>query len=409
MGYDLNAIISKMERKDTSGFTINTGTDLAFALVVFISYFAAFSNGSLFDPFLITVIILLGIAYITNGIYGFAYTARKRTMSAKIIYFSLQLILGGLIVYYGRGAGFNSLILLPLVAHTAMLLDQDWMLAANVGIILTFILAVYLYSSRLAIVWASAPIFFAGQVFILIFTQMAVTEQRARLKLETLAAELSEANKHLSEYADRVRELTITQERNRMAREIHDGLGHYLTTINMQIKAASAILSKDNKKALSLLENAQNLSSVALVDVRNSVFALRQDPVEMPPLYERIAEMAKSASSVNRNIELSIIGEPRPVNTQLDLTLFRAAQETINNANKHSKSSSVILSLDYTNPDRIELETIDDGIGSDEINHGFGLLGIQERVRLLNGDTQIVTSSGKGFKIKISIPSHYEH
>lgn len=398
-----------MERKDTSGFTINTGTDLAFALVVFISYFAAFSNGSLFDPFLITVIILLGIAYITNGIYGFAYTARKRTMSAKIIYFSLQLILGGLIVYYGRGAGFNSLILLPLVAHTAMLLDQDWMLAANVGIILTFILAVYLYSSRLAIVWASAPIFFAGQVFILIFTQMAVTEQRARLKLETLAAELSEANKHLSEYADRVRELTITQERNRMAREIHDGLGHYLTTINMQIKAASAILSKDNKKALSLLENAQNLSSVALVDVRNSVFALRQDPVEMPPLYERIAEMAKSASSVNRNIELSIIGEPRPVNTQLDLTLFRAAQETINNANKHSKSSSVILSLDYTNPDRIELETIDDGIGSDEINHGFGLLGIQERVRLLNGDTQIVTSSGKGFKIKISIPSHYEH
>ncbi len=151
-----------------------------------------------------------------------------------------------------------------------MLLDQDWMLAANVGIILTFILAVYLYSSRLAIVWASVPIFFAGQVFILIFTQMAVTEQRARLKLENLAAELSEANKHLSEYADRVRELTITQERNRMAREIHDGLGHYLTTINMQIKAARAILSKDNKKAQSLMENAQNLSSVALLEIKLS-------------------------------------------------------------------------------------------------------------------------------------------
>jgi signal transduction histidine kinase len=398
-----------MERKDNSGFTINTGTDLAFALVVFISYFAAFSNGSLFDPFLITVIIILGIAYITNGIYGFAYTSRKGNMSTKIIYFSLQLILGGLIVYYGRGAGFNSLILLPLVAHTAMLLDQDWMLAANVGIILTFILAVYLYSARLAIVWASVPVFFAGQVFILIFTQMAVTEQRARLKLENLAAELSEANKHLSDYADRVRELTITQERNRMAREIHDGLGHYLTTINMQIKAATAILTKDNKKALVLLENAQNLSSVALVDVRNSVFALRQEPNEMPPLYTRIADMAKSASTANRKIELCIKGEPRPVNTQLDLTLFRAAQETINNANKHSNSSLVKLTLDYTDPDQIELESVDDGVGSDEINHGFGLLGIQERVRLLNGDTQIVTSSGKGFKIKITIPSQNEH
>jgi len=398
-----------MERKDNSGFTINTGTDLAFALVVFISYFAAFSNGSLFDPFLITVIILLGIAYITNGIYGFAYASRSGTMITKVIYFLLQLILGGLIVYYGKGAGFNSLILLPLVAHTAMLLDQDWMLAANVGIILTFILAVYLYSSRLAIVWASVPLFFAGQVFILIFTQMAVTEQRARLKLENLAAELSEANKHLSEYADRVRELTIIQERNRMAREIHDGLGHYLTTINMQIKAARAILSKDNKKAQGLMENAQNLSSVALVDVRNSVFALRQEPDEMPPLFQRISDMANAASTSNRSIELIIKGEPRPVNAQQDLTLFRAAQETINNANKHSNASSVILTLDYSNPDRIELESVDDGIGSEEINHGFGLLGIQERVRLLNGKTQITTSSGKGFKIKISIPSQNEH
>jgi signal transduction histidine kinase len=194
-----------------------------------------------------------------------------------------------------------------------------------------------------------------------------------------------------------------------MAREIHDGLGHYLTTINMQIKAASAILIKDNKKALSLMENAQNLSSVALVDVRNSVFALRQDPAEMDPLYERIADMAKAASTANRKIELSIVGAPRPTNAQVDLTLFRAAQETINNANKHSNASSVQLTLDYSDLDQIELESMDDGIGSDEINHGFGLLGIQERVRLLNGQTQIVTSSGKGFKIKITIPSKNEH
>jgi len=398
-----------MEKREPSKFSISTGTDLAFALVVFISFFAAFSNGFLFDPFLITVIILLGIAYITNGIYGFAFTSKNRTISTKIVYFSLQLILGGLIVYYGRGAGFNALILLPLVAHTAMLLDQDWMLAANVGIILTFILSIYLYSGKLTVVWAGVPIFFAGQVFILIFTQMAVTEQRARLKLENLAAELSEANKHLSDYADRVRELTITQERNRMAREIHDGLGHYLTTINMQIKAASAILNKDKVKAKSLLDNAQNLSSVALIDVRNSVFALRQDPDELSPLFERIQEMAEAASSSSRRIKFAIVGTPRSISPQVDLTLFRAAQESINNANKHSKSFSVLLILDYSNWDLVTLESSDDGVGTDELNQGFGLIGIQERVRLLNGTTQIVTSAGKGFKIKITIPSKNEH
>ena len=398
-----------MEKRENSRFSISTGTDLAFALVVFISFFAAFSNGSLYDPFLITVIILLGIAYITNGIYGFAYTVKKNTISIKIVYFSLQLVLGGLIVFYGKGAGFNALILLPLVAHTAMLLDQDWMLITNLCIILTFVISVFLFSGKFSVVWSGVPVFFAGQVFILIFTQMAVTEQKARLKLENLADELSKANQHLSDYADRVRELTITQERNRMAREIHDGLGHYLTTINMQIKAASAVIDKDKSRTKELLENAQNLTSTALVDVRNSVFALRQEPEEIPPLFLRIQEMANAASSSARKINLEIVGEPREVSPQVDLTLFRAAQETINNANKHSHSNSVLIKLDYSNPMFITLESIDDGVGSDALNQGFGLLGIQERVRLLSGSLDIHTSAGKGFKIMITVPSKNEH
>mgnify|MGYP000848872869 CR=1 FL=1 len=393
-----------MERKDPNKFTIYTGTDLAFALVVFISFFTAFSDGSIFDPFLITVIILLGIAYITNGIYGFAYTSRVNNKFTKILYFALQLIIGGLIVFYGKGAGFNYLILLPLVAHTAMMLDQDWMLAANVAIITTFIFCIYMYSKSLIVVWESAPIFFAGQVFILIFTQMAVTEQRARINLEKLALELSEANIHLSEYAEQVQELTITQERNRMAREIHDGLGHYLTTINMQIKAANAILEKDKEKAKSMLENAQNLTSTALLDVRNSVYALRQDPEELAPLHDRIKDIANSASTPNRKIFVNVLGEPRKLSVQIEATLIRAAQETINNANKHSNANQVDLILDYSDQNTIVMEAVDDGIGKDEIIHGFGLIGIQERVRLLNGSTNIQSSAGKGFQIKITIP-----
>jgi signal transduction histidine kinase len=358
---------------------------------------------------LITVIIFLGIAYITNGIYGFAYASKTKKTNLKIGYFLLQLILGGLIVYYGKGAGFNALILLPLVAHSAMLLDQDWMLLANVGIIVTFLTSVFLYSNSINVVWAGAPVFFAGQVFILIFTQMAVTELRAREKLETLAAQLSEANKHLSEYADRVQELTITQERNRMAREIHDGLGHYLTTINMQIQAAAKILGKDQKKASHLLDTAQHLTSEALLDVRNSVFALRQDPSQLSPLFERIEEMAKSVSSSERVLEVELIGEPRNISPQNDLTFYRAAQELINNANKHSKAKHVELKLDYSNLFWISLSYVDNGLGSDDVGHGFGLLGLQERVRLLNGNVEVRSSAGKGFEVIVTIPSENEH
>ncbi|MCX6054451.1 MAG: sensor histidine kinase [Chloroflexi bacterium] len=393
-----------MDRNNSSKFTINTGTDLAFALVVFISFFTTFSNTSVTEPFLITINIFLGIAYTTNGIYGFSYTSKSRKIGLRIIYFAIQLILGGLIVYYGKGAGINALILLPLVAHTAMLLDQDWMLTANVAIIITFIVSVYLYSYSFNTVWAGTPMFFAGQVFILIFTQMAVTEQRARVKLETLATQLSEANKHLSEYADRVQELTITQERNRMAREIHDGLGHYLTTINMQIQAAKALIKNGNDKSKELLSTAQNLTSVALEDVRNSVFALRQNPNELLPLQERIEEMARSNSSSARSIIVEVYGETRQISPQIDLTLFRAAQETINNANKHSSASEIRIILDYTDKNSISLISSDDGVGTGEIINGFGLTGIQERIRLLKGNMTIATSIGKGFKIHIMIP-----
>jgi signal transduction histidine kinase len=399
----------EMNKNAPTRFTLNTGTDLAFALVVFISFFATFSTFSVTDPFLITVVTLLGIAYITNGIYGFAYASRTGAFTNKLVYFLIQLVLGGLIVFYSKGAGVNALILLPLVAHTAMLLDQDWMLTVNIAILFTFLTAVYLYSGKLSLVWSGVPLFFAGQVFILIFTQMAVTEQRARLKMENLAAELSDANKHLSDYANQVRELTITQERNRMAREIHDGLGHYLTTINMQIRASEAVLDKDKQKARKLLENAQELSSAALVDVRNSVFALRQDPVELTPLFDRIDEMAHSASFEGRKISVILVGEPRKISPQADLTLFRAAQETINNAIKHSNASTVILRLDYSDISFISLEAKDDGIGSNNIEKGFGLIGIQERVRLLNGSAEIVTSAGKGFNILIRLPSNHDY
>ncbi len=402
-----DAIISKMNQEKKAYFSLNTGTDLAFALVVFISFFTIFSSAPITNPLLILAIIFLGVAYITIGIYGFAYAQTADSVISNLLYFAAQLIIGGLIVYLGRGAGINALVLLPLVAHTAMLLDQDRMLVVNGAIILTYILSVLAYSNSLAEVWQGTPFFFTGQVVILIFTQMAVTELRARVKLENLADELSEANKNLSEYASRVKDLTIIQERNRLAREIHDGLGHYLTIINMQLKAATAVINKDKKKAEKMIESATHLSSEALIDVRNSVFALRQDSIDIRSLVERITIIADSSSSKAQKINLNVIGESREISPKVDLTLYRAAQEMANNAVKHSKASEVILTLDYTDENNILLTSLDNGIGNNSIDQGFGLVGIKERVRLLKGEVEIKTSPGEGFMLKIKIPSNH--
>jgi signal transduction histidine kinase len=392
------------EKQGVSEFNITSGTDLAFALVVLISYFTAFTKTPEISVFLITVLIFLGVAYIANGIYGFAHVNQSDNLGSKLFYFAIQLALGGLIIYFSKGGGFNAYILLPLAAHTAMALDQEWMFATNIGIFLVYVIAVISYSNNWAAVWAGVPIFFAGQVFILIFTQTAVTEQRGRLKMEKLAQDLSEANAHLSEYATQVKDLTISQERNRFAREIHDGLGHYLTTINMQIKAAQAVMKKDSRQAGQLLDKAEQLSSDALLDVRNSVESLREGNDSPLSLVERIERLIETSKVKSREYKFSVEGKSRTISPQVDVTLFRAVQEALNNANKHSKSTLVDIKLSYTDPELISLSVFDNGVGAKETSGGFGLMGMHERVRLIQGDLKIETESGKGFLVEITAP-----
>lgn len=393
-----------MENRNNSSFNLSTGTDLAFALLVFIAFFSAFSSSPVTSIFLITLIIVLGIAYITNGIYGFSYVKKRNTKEIKILYFLSQLIIGGLIIYYGKGAGFSTLILLPIVAHSVISLEENWTMIANFGVLLAYIVSVWGYSHDLFQVWTGFPVFFAGQVIILIFTQMAVNEQKARRKLEILADELSEANRHLSEYAQQVHELAVTQERNRFAREIHDGLGHYLTTINMQLNAASVFILSDPGKASAMLNKAKKLIIEALDDVRDSVSALREENVDIEDLPDRISHLVEGARLPRWEVTLSVNGVPFQVSPPVHLTIYRAAQETLNNAQKHSNATKMELNLDYSREDRLIFVASDNGTGAEEINSGYGILGLQERVRLLNGSITIENNPGEGFTVRIELP-----
>src|SRR6185369_12887105 len=104
---------------------------------------------------------------------------------------------------------------------------------------------------------------------------------------------LAEANQQLRDHAAQVEELASTKERNRLAREIHDSLGHYLTVVNVQIGAAQAILEQDRPRALDHLSKAQALTQEGLAEVRHSVAALRASPTESGPLPEALAKLAE--------------------------------------------------------------------------------------------------------------------
>jgi signal transduction histidine kinase len=303
-----------------------------------------------------------------------------------------------------KGNGYSAMVLLPLAGHSVVLLPRQLRFIVNCVIVLTYAISIDLLAADWGLVWSGLPIFLAGQIFILVFTQMAVSEEKARGEIEKLYVELEGANNRLREYALKAEQLAITKERNRLAREIHDGLGHYLTTIFMQIQAARAVMKMDPQKAMDALGTAQTLTQEALVDVRQSVTALRDAPGDTQALQEEIEKMLKTCEGAGITTVLEVIGTPRVLNQQTIFTLYRAIQEGINNTFKHAHASCLNVKLDYTVNDKVRILIQDDGLGAEQMDGGFGLLGMRERIHMLQGNVSIKTSPGNGFSLDIFVP-----
>jgi signal transduction histidine kinase len=239
--------------------------------------------------------------------------------------------------------------------------------------------------------------------FVAMFAQMRLNEQQAREHAEQLMEDLKEANVQLAAYATQAEELAMTQERNRLAREIHDNLGHYLTIVNVQIEAARAVMDSDPGRALDAMNKAQELTQKGLTQVRESVAALRESPVSNRPLGEAIASLVKEAQSTGIVTEFKVAGEPHTLENKVALALYRVAQEGLTNVQRHARASRVDVLLDFQ-PSEVRLEVKDNGVGAEETAGGFGLLGIRERMQLLGGRLEISTGVGQGFCLTASVP-----
>lgn len=378
--------------------------DLAFAVVVLASYFSTFSILQTASTFELLSMIGLGVTYIAVGIYGFAYAIRAERIEIHLAYFALQLVLAGLIVYLGKGNGYNAMVLLPLAGHSVVLLPAPWRMGVNLAIVITYAITLDPFTINWEVVWSGLPIFLAGQIVIVVFTQMAVSEERARAEVEQLVRELEKANQRLSNFALQAEELATTKERYRLAREIHDGLGHYLTTIYMQIQAARAVMKSEPERAQDSLRTAQNMTQEALADVRRSVAALRDITGDGLSLKEEIERLLKGCEGAGVEPALNVIGVPRSLSPQVRLTIFRAVQEGVNNTCKHAHAKCLSVTLDFSSPQFVRALIQDDGIGAEQLEGGFGLLGMRERVHLVKGELSIATSPGNGFRLEVSIP-----
>jgi signal transduction histidine kinase len=186
-----------------------------------------------------------------------------------------------------------------------------------------------------------------------------------------------------------LQELAVVEERNRLAREIHDGLGHYLTATTMQIQGAKALLETTGAAAqapavLGALGKTETLLQEALADVRRSVQSLRAAPAESRSLPGAIGDLvAECQAAAGLAATFDLLGTPHPLNPQVELTLYRAAQEGLTNVRKHAQATNVSVLLWY-DAGKVGLRITDDGQAMGEaLSHGYGLLGLRERVQIV--------------------------
>jgi signal transduction histidine kinase len=321
---------------------------------------------------------------------------------AEGLFFSIQcaLVFGiGLVL----GTDANWLIGIPLAGFAVEGLSPRWRWVVYIALVAALVLPIGLHDGSWIGALVNIATMGAAVFFVAVFAQLRLNEQHARERAEGLMAELEQANVQLAAYATQAEELAMTQERNRLAREIHDNLGHYLTIVNVQIEAAKVVIESDPTRAVDALNKAQELAQKGLTRVRESVAALRESPVSNRPLDEAIASLVEEAQSAGIITEFKVSGQQQALENKVALALYRVVQEGLTNVRRHARASRVDVLLDF-HPSEVRLEVKDNGIGASGTSAGFGLLGIRERMQLLGGKLEISTDVGKGFCLTASVP-----
>ena len=323
------------------------------------------------------------------------------------LYFGLELALASGIFF--TFAGQNSfhvawLILMPLVSQARLFLHPLGSAAVCAASLVIVNAHLHWLGIPLASRWSALIGVTTAIAFVLLFTDIAARERTARAESERLGRELAEANRKLGEYAVQAEELATARERGRLAREIHDSLGHYLTVVNVQLEAALAVFDRTPQKARGAVRKALQLNQDGLQEIRRSVAALRTAPLENRPFHRAIEELVGQNAEAGIATRFEILGETAPLDAETELTLFRAAQEGLTNVRRHSKAQSAELLLDYEHPSRVRLILQDDGIGLQDSGEGFGLLGVRERTQLLGGHLTLEPAAGQGLRLIVEIP-----
>jgi signal transduction histidine kinase len=259
-------------------------------------------------------------------------------------------------------------------------------------------LAEQIATNTVSLVLNNAISFALTLAFVLLLVNAVLSERRSR-------QELALAHERLRQYALRIENQATLQERNRIAREIHDSLGHALTAQTIQLENALLLLPSNANKAIEFITEAKQLAYQALQEVSRSVSTLRADPLRGKSLETAIANLIQDFRSRTNLIPDWKICLTSSLSSEISTAIYRILQEALTNISKHSGATQVNIQL-QSKAGQLHLIVEDNGKGfnPEQNTTGFGLQGMRERAVALGGNFQIASSPGQGCRIMVVVP-----
>jgi len=374
----------------------------AFASIVLTCFGGYLFTGRFYgSAAMVPITFALGAVYVALGVLSNDFLVCAGSRRPFIVYYLAQCALLTAMVFLSPARGFFGMIVLPVVSQAIFDLRPR-----NAVLVGGYLLAVCVGVWWIDFGWGAAVEavfnYAAGFAFTIAFTLITKQALNARQNEEKLRHEIETAHEQLKVYAAQAEDLATTRERNRVAREIHDGVGHYLTVVKTQLDAAAAILPGQPDRAREAILKAAQLTGDALDDVRRSVGALRTDTAR-PPLPESLQTLVQDAGLP---VTLRLAGATRPLAPGPEHALFRSAQEGLTNIRKHAGATAAELTLDFTAATRVTLTVADNGRGANgAAASGFGLVGIRERIEILGGRVQSANRPGGGYILTVEVPA----
>ena len=371
-------------------------------VMVFLYVVALLENPDLQNPLpLATFTILL----VTHVMLHWQIEKIIESKKLTIGYFVLQGALAFIICSIAKNQSVLLGIYMALLGETVGMLG----LSRNtlLPVLYYAILAVINYQQFEApdsLIWmlvAIIPVMVFTLIYVLLYTRQA----GARIEAQELAAELETANQQLSEYAAQVEDLSIANERQRMARELHDTLSQGLTGIILQLEAVDAHLAgKNTEKAQAIVSNAMDEARATLSDARNAIDDLRSTaPHDLNAALRFECSRFSNSTDIPCRLHCGALPDlPENVSE----ALIRSVAEALTNAARHARAQQVNVTV-TADETILQVTVEDDGQGFDpqSIPSGhYGLLGIRERMRLINGKCMLESGKGKGTRLILEVP-----